>query len=232
MLNVDEEKQFHDFLGLDDKETKMFETNTANEFFEYVYNSDMFKNILDKLSCDLKLTEDEWNYILSRLISVSEKSIAEYRKDKLDCKERIVYIVCKIGMFLFEEDSPLYNEFYKMFEYMGSIIKFGNISNDLEAYYILVDDEKDEELLKIYIKQHIEACGFRSYWYSFMNMYSKNVDKESIDISEGRIVDNLGYVNGEERYNINMMNRAYDSTKKLVKKYDEWYNMNIDCEEE
>ena len=34
-----------------------------------------------------------------------------------------------------------------MFEYMGSIIKFGNISNDLEAYYILVDDEKDEELL-------------------------------------------------------------------------------------
>ena len=47
---------------------------TDSSFFEYVYNSDRFKNILDKLSCDLKLTEDE-------ILNISNAIVDAYRID-------------------------------------------------------------------------------------------------------------------------------------------------------
>ena len=65
-----------------------------------------------------------------------------------------------------------------------------------------------------------------------MHVYEANNEKSSRRFDAGEEDESVGVVTGDERSYINMMNRAYESTKKLVLRYNECYNTNIDCEEE
>lgn len=220
------------FLKLSPEEIELYRNVSANAFFKYVYNSEQFKCILNKLDINEKLTDEEWKYILGRLFLVTSRSTAEYEKNKLDLKDKLIRIICRIGMFLTATDSNLYNEFYKMFEYISSFKKLKIISSDLFDYFLLVDKEKNEVLLRIYIDQHQGAADFREYRSSFMSVYHANNERASTIMDAGEVDETVGIIDGDERTNINMMNRAYESTKKLVLRYEECYNTNIDCEEE
>jgi len=220
------------FLELDSEEVELYKYVSANAFFNYIYKSDMFNGILKKLDTDEKLTDEEWRYILGRLFLVTSRSAVEYDKNKLDIKDKLIKMICRIGMFFSRTDSSWYNEFYKMFEYMSSFKKLKLVSSDLYDCYLLVTEEKDEELLKIYIDQHKDAYDFREYRSLFMECYNTNNEKAVENIQVDSIDYGVGTVDGAERSNINMMNRAYDETKKLVLRYEEWYNKHIDCEEE
>ena len=220
------------FLTLDSEEMELYKNVSANAFFKYVYNSEMFQNILKKLDTSEKLNDEEWRYILGRLFLVTSRSTAEYENNKLDIKDKLLKIICRIGMFFSRTDSGWYNEFYKMFEFMSSFKKLKLVSSDLYGCFLLVDDEKDEELLKIYIDQHKDAYDFRKYRSAFMDCFNENNQKALADVEAGMVDREVGTVAGDERSNINMMNRAYDEAKNLVLRYNEWYNRNIDCEEE
>ena len=137
------------FLKLSPEEMELYRNVSANAFFNYIYNSVQFQDILKKLNSDEKLTDDEWMYILGRLFLVTSRSTAEYEKNNLDLKDTLIKIICRIGMFLTFTDSDVYNEFYKMFEYLSSFKKLKIISSELFDYFLLVDEEKNEELLKI-----------------------------------------------------------------------------------
>ena len=219
-------------IDLDAEELNLYKNVSANAFFKYVYNSERFQGILKKLDNNSKLNDEEWMYVLGRLFLVTSRSCVEYEKNKINLKDKLVQLICRIGMFFTSDGSEWNNEFYKMFEYMNSFNKLKLISSDLYNCYLLVDDEKKEDVLKIYLEQHKDAYEFREYRSLFMNCYSTNNNKALECYSEGFIDECVGTVAGDERSNINMMNRAFESTKKLVKKYDECYNMNIDCEEE
>ena len=219
-------------LALDAEEMDLYKNVSANAFFKHVYNSEQFKDILNKLDTNSKLTDEEWMYVLGRLFLVTSRSCVEYEKNKINFKDKLVQLICRIGMFLTRDGSEWNNEFYKMFEFMSSFKKLKLISSDLYGCYLLVDDEKDEGLLKIYLDQHKDAYDFREYRSLFMDCYNKNNNRALESNSEGFIDEGVGTVAGDERCNINMMNRAYDKSKELVLRYNEWYNRNIDCEEE
>ena len=220
------------YLELSPEEMELFSYSSTNAFFNHVYNSDQFKNIISKIDSNDRLNNEEWKYILSRLFLVTCMSNAEYECNKLDFKDRLIKLICRIGMVLTSTDSGWYNEFYKMFEYMNCFDKLKFVSDKLYGFYLLVKDEKNEELLKIYINQHQGAYDFREYRSRFMECYSNDNQKAVDNINSGYTDYEAGLVSGDIRSNINMMNRAYDSTKKLVLKYQKWYNTNIDCEEE
>ena len=211
------------FLGFAEDERDLFFNSNATTFFKYIYESDYFQNILKKINSSDCLSDDEWKYVLERLFYISVKSESEYEVDKLDFKDRIIQLFCRVGMFFTSEDSGLYNEFYKMREFLDSFRKLRSISNDLYNAYELVDSERDVKLLKLLIEHNLVCCDFRDFRQKFMDVY---------DYHNHHSLDETGLVAGDERSNINLMNRAYDKAKKLVLKYQECYNTNIDCEEE
>ena len=211
------------FLSFTEEEKDLFLNSNATTFFKYIYESDNFQNILKKINASDLLSDDEWKYVLERLFFISVKSESEYEVDKLDFKDKIIQLFCRIGMFFTGEDSGLYNEFYKMKEFLDSFKKLHSISNDLYNAYELVDDERDINLLKLLIEHNLICCDFRDYRQKFMDVYNYH---------NHHTIETTGLVVGDERSNINLMNRAYDSAKKLVLKYQECYNTNIDCEEE
>jgi len=220
------------FLELDSEEMELYKNVSANAFFKYVYNSEQFQSILNKLDTNEKLTDEEWKYILGRLFLVTSRSTAEYKKNKLGLKDKLLKLLCRIGMFFAATDSSWYNEFYKMFEFIGSFKKLKLVSSDLYGCFLLVDEEKNEDLLKIYIDQHKDAYDFRDYRKKFMDCFIENNQRALDDVAAGMVDREVGTVAGDERTNINMMNRSFDKSKELVLRYNEWYNTNIDCEEE
>ena len=106
---------------LDDEEKRLYWNNTANDFFRNVYYSKEFSPILKKLNTNEKLTTSEWNYLVDRLFLVTCKAISE--EDEVKYLDKILYILCKIGMKLSKEDGKIYNECVKMVEFIDSINK-------------------------------------------------------------------------------------------------------------
>ena len=80
---------------------------SCREYYQYLLNNTEFKRIISKVNSNDSLTNDEWLYILERLFLISYKSKVE--EDKIDINDRIYTVICKIGMKVFKEGSPIYN---------------------------------------------------------------------------------------------------------------------------
>ena len=189
--------------NLTKEEKIIFYTEDANHYYRYVKNSDCFSQLNKKLESDGKLTEEEWDYLLNRLYLVTCKAIGE--EDDITISEKLIYLISKLGYIISKKNSSLYNEAYKIMEYIGGIKKAQDINDDLLYGYDMVVDTHDEGYLDILIRQHEAAEIFRGNKSFF--------EREYVNSKDGKISDN-------EKIAINSFNRGYDSEKKLVLKYD------------
>ena len=101
-------------------------------------------------------------------------------------------------------DSKLYNECYKMIEYIKSIEMNKDINSDLIYGLEKVGTGRDYKNLDILLRQHTTACNYRESKDLFYENYKKN---------DG---SNISY---EERMAISAFTRQYKHEKELVKKY-------------
>lgn len=188
--------------GLDDTERVQYIKLTASGYFRYLYYSKPFMPILEKLDGNNRLDKQEWDYLIKRLFLVTCKAISE--EDSVNFKDKIIYILSKIGVNISIIDSHLYNECYKMVSFIDSIDKEKDINRDLLKGIELTDNSKSMTDLDILLKQHREACIFRDNQDSFYDAYNNSYS---------------GFITESERGYINSMNRSYDREKNLVNEY-------------
>ena len=187
---------------MDEEELNIAAEGSCKEYYKYLLYNTEFKRVISKVNSDASLTNDEWLYILERLFLIGYKSKVE--GDKLDINDRIYKVISKIGMKLFKEGSPVYNECIKMFKHIDFIRERKEIDKDLLFGYDFVRANKKEGYLSILIKQHEEASIFRSN----NEMFVRSVEK-------GR----SGELSQQEIIGMNATERSYLREKELVKKY-------------
>ena len=187
---------------LDDNEKKIYWNHTASEYFRNIYYSRKFSPILKKLNTQEKLTDDEWNFLVDRLFLVTCKAVSE--EDNVQLKDKLIYALCKIGLKFSSDNSYIYNECYKMVEFINSITMEKDINNDLVVGLNLVNNSNnDDTLLNELLQQHREALVFRDNQDCFYEAYEDSYK---------------GHITESERGYINSMNRSYIREKNLVNK--------------
>lgn len=187
---------------LDENERKRIDVYTASEYFTSLYYSLECKSVLDKIDSNEEISLEEWNYLIKRLFIVTCKAIVE--EDKKNIINKLDYLICRIGMFLFKKDGKAYNECYKMFEFIDSIDKDKEINLDLLYGLDEVNKRKDSSCLAVLLDQHREASLFRDKKDDYVMAYRDSY---------------TGYISDSERSYINYMERSYLREKGLVKEY-------------
>ena len=187
---------------MDEEEKEKYFMESSSKYFRYLYTTKKFENILDKLDNNYVIKEEEWFFLFKRFFAVTCKAMEE--NEKLSFLDKVIYILSKMGFKISKLDSKLYNECYKMIEYIKSIKLNNDINSDLLYGLEETGAGRDYKKLDILLKQHIIACDYREYKDMFYENYKKN---------EG---SNISY---EERIAIYSFTRQYKQEKELVKKY-------------
>ena len=187
---------------MDEEEKEKYFIESSSKYFRYLYTTKKFESILDKLDNNYTIKEDEWLFLFKRFFAVTCKAIEE--NEKLSFLDKIIYMFSNIGIHMSKLDSRLYNECYKMIEYIKSINMNKDINSDLLYGLEQVGSKRDYKKLDILLKQHTTACNYRESKDLFYDNYKKN---------DG---SNISY---EERMAISSFNRHYNKEKELVKKY-------------
>ena len=173
-------------------EEKMFENELKGIIFSYS----------EKDNVEITKKSMKTNYkelaIQLKLLKILKEN------EKLSFLDKVIYILSKMGFKISKLDSKLYNECYKMIEYIKSIEMNNDINSDLLYGLEETGAGRDYKKLDILLKQHIIACDYREYKDMFYENYKKN---------EG---SNISY---EERIAIYSFTRQYKQEKELVKKY-------------
>jgi len=188
---------------MSEEEKEVFYIESSARYFRWLYNSEEFSKILDKLDNDYAIKDKEWLFLFKRFFAVTCKAIEE--NEKLKFLDKVIYMLSKIGIKISKLDSKAYNECYKMIEYINSIKMNKDINSDLLFGLEVVGSDRNYKQLDVLIKQHTTACGFREYKDMFFDSYKKNDNS------------NISY---EERISINSFGRLYEKEKELVKIYD------------
>ena len=193
-------KEIIDEFDKEEKEKYFIESSC--KYFKYLYDTPRFKDILYKLDNDYIIKEDEWMFLFKRFFAVTCKAMEE--NEKLSFIDKVIYMFSKIGYSFSKMDTKLYNECYKMIQYIDSIKMNNDINSDLLFGLEKTGSGRDYKNLDTLLKQHIEACGYREYKDMFFESYKKS---ENSSISY------------EERIAINSIGRSYIREKELVKRY-------------
>ena len=157
-----------------------------------------------KLEKQEELTIEEWQYIMERLFLVLTKRKSE--EDELEFADKMYALISKVGMKFFEEDSPMYNEFYQMLEFVTSIQENKKVDEDLAYGFKQVLDSYNQDDLIILLRQFEEACCFQENRDKFLRRFEEK-DK--------------GIISADEKMNIKAFHNAAERSKQLVKKYNE-----------
>ena len=187
---------------MDNEEKEKYFMESSSKYFRYLYTSKKFESILDKLDNNCIIDEDEWLFLFKRFFAVTCKAMEE--NEKLSFIDKVIYMFSKIGFKISKLDSKLYNECYKMIEYIKSIKMNKDINSDLIHGLEKVGTGRDYKKLDILLKQHTVACTYREYKDMFYEYYKKSNNS------------NMSY---EERISISAFHRQYKNEKELVKKY-------------
>lgn len=194
---------------MEDEERIIYQEKSATDYFRYLYDTERFQKAMERLD------DDDWNYLFEKLYLVNYKALGE--EESHVALDGALYLFCKLGTFLTRKDTPMYNEFYKMFQLSRSVFRLRQVNDDLLFGLEWVLESLDERNLGILLSQHEEACRVRNN-----RDYMVREDAKSPDgvLSTGQIVA------------INSFNRSFEKEKRLVLKYKKCYNLSIDCEEE
>ena len=183
-------------------EQNIYDNQSTSDYFRFLYYSEFFTKILDKLDVKSKLSKEEWEELLRKLYLVTCKAISE--EDSLSIMDKLRYSLSKILIKISRTDGPMYSECFRMIEFVKSIDNEKDINLDLLEGFAIVSKSMSEEDLLILINQQREASAFRDNQDSFC---IKAIQSSKSSISES------------ERISINLMNRAYLREKELVKEY-------------
>ena len=184
------------------EEKEKYFMESSSKYFKYLYDTPAFKKILYKLDNDYIIKEEEWMFLFKRFFAVTCKAIEE--NEKISFLDRVIYMFSKIGFHISKLDSKLYNECYKMREYINSIKMNIDINSDLLFGLEKTGSGRDYKNLETLLNQHIVASSYREYKDLFYESYKKSENS------------NISY---EERIAINSLGRYYSREKELVKKY-------------
>ena len=187
---------------MDKEEKEKYFMESSSKYFRYLYSSPRFEEILDKLDNNYVIKEEEWLFLFKRFFAVTCKAMEE--NEKLSFLDKVIYMLSKIGFKISKLDSKLYNECYKMIEYIKSIEMNNDINNDLLYGLEEIGTERNYKKLDILLKQHIIACNYRESKDLFYDNYKKS---------------NSSDITFEERISISSFNREYIKEKELVKSY-------------
>ena len=185
-------------------EQEVYDNQSTSDYFRFLYYSEFFRIVLNKLDIKSKLTKEEWDELLRKLYLVTSKAISE--EDNLSVMDKLRYSLSKFFIKVSREDGPIYSECFRMIEFVKSISNEKDINCDLLEGFNIVSKSMSEDDLLILINQQREASIFRDNQESFC---IKAVESNKSSISDS------------ERVCINLMNRAYLREKELVKKYEE-----------
>ena len=180
---------------MSEEEKEIYYIESSSKYFRWLYNSEEFSKIIDKLDNDYVIEEKEWLFLFKRFFAVTCKAINE--NEELKFLDKVIYMFSNIGIKMCKLDSKGYNECYKMIEYINSIRMNIDINNDLLYGLEKVGEGRVYRDLDILIKQHNTACSFREYKDMFFESYKKN---NNSDISY------------EERIAINSFGRSYENS--------------------
>ena len=186
----------------DEEEKEKYFIESSSKYFRYLYSTPKFNGIISKLDNNYVIKEDEWMFLFKRFFAVTCKAMEE--NEKLSFLDKIIYMFSKIGYKISKMDTKLYNECYKMIQYIESIKMNNDINSDLLFGLERVGTGRDYKVLNTLLKQHIEASTYREYKDMFFESYKKSDS------------DRISY---DERIAINSFGRSYIKEKELVKRY-------------
>ena len=186
---------------LDTNEKEIYINNTASSYFNTIYSSEKFSSIIKKLNTKEIITDEEWVYVVEKLLLVTNKAILE--EEQLSFLDNIKYLLCKIIVKVLKSGS-LYNECMKMIAFIASIKLERDINIDLSIGLDIVENSKWKKDLDILLKQHKEASLFRDSQDTFIDSYR---------------VAMAGVMSDDEATEINFMDKCYNKEKELVKEY-------------
>ena len=188
--------------NLDNKELEIFLMGNTNDYYRYIKSLPEYQEILLKLDNNTCLSDEEWKYLFDKLYLVTCKSIGEEYDYKVG--DRIICALTKCLLAISKKRTPVYNEAYKLVQYIESIRKNIEIDEDLLFGLELTKEKCSEEYLDILLRQHEEAEIFRGNKNSFYKQYDESID---------------GRLSGKEIVSINSFNRGYERERELVLKY-------------
>ena len=125
--------------SLSPQEKNAYETQTASEYFRYVYYSQNFIEILKKMETTELLSDEDWNYLLEKLYLVTCKAISE--EDSVSFMDKVTYMVNKIATKVFRS-GKVHTECEKMIKFIDSVIFEEDINEDLVRGLEIVEDSR------------------------------------------------------------------------------------------
>ena len=185
-----------------EEEREVYLHKSASEYYHFLEEQEEFSTIEEKLSTEEILNEKEWLYIFYKLYLVSCRALME--EENYTLVDRVLYLLTKLGMKVCKKDGGLYNECYKMMEYLTSIKREHEINLDLFHGIDNVMDTCSETDLDRLIKQYRLANVFRDNKDAFQEAYHAS---------------DMGYISGYERMYIHACHKAYEEEKVYAKEW-------------
>lgn len=185
---------------MSDEERDCFLKTSTSEYYRFLEEQEAFQVIVEKIDHSSKLTDEEWDYITSKLYVVSCRALME--ESKFDFLDRLYILIGKIGLMISRKDKPVYNECCKMIAYARSIKQEKEMNEDCLDGLDVVIDHKQETDLDILLRQYQESNIFRSNQIAFMEEYKKSTP---------------GIITTRERMYMNAFENAYQREKELKK---------------
>lgn len=187
---------------MSDEEREIFLEQSATEYFHYIYNQKTFQSLLKRLDSNEMLLEEDWDFLLEKFYLIICKAISE--ETKVDFIDKILSLVCKMVVRFGKENTKIYNECYKLLEYVSMMKKEKEINQDLFTGYDTILNDKRKESVHVHLKQQEEASIYRANRDYYLQEYQKA---------------SSGVITNGERMAINSFNRSYMREKELVLSY-------------
>ena len=190
------------FLEMTEEEKDNYFSRNTIDYYQYIKELPLFKEIEEKMNHQEKLNETEWDFILKRLFLVFIRSLEEEKRIGLAGKIFIVF--SKLNIKILKQNSALYNTLYKVMQLVSSNEQEATINDNLYDGICAVNYSKTEENLENLLGQYQVANHFRKNKKAFYNEFQMTP---------------LEKISSNEQLYIHAFNQAYEEEKKLVKKY-------------
>lgn len=186
--------------SLDKEEKDIFMKKTATDYYHYLEEQKEFLIAQKHLLQNEKLSDKEWRYMINKLFLVSCRALAE--EGKITFADKIFFYISQLGMKVSKKNQFIYNECYKMVEFVHSLQWEKEINEDLLEKLDLVIDTYEESELDTLLKMHNEASIFRSNQDAFIEAYHEA---------------DPGYLSQKEKMYIHSFKMAYQKEKEFSK---------------
>ena len=190
-------------LQMSEEERNIFFETDCAEYYQYVMGMDEFLKIQEKLQQQETLQKEEWKFVITKLFLVY--CHFANNTEEMDMSSRFLFHLSKLGIKMAKDHGPLYNECYKLCEFIGNYQRVEDLFSDLlNGIKKLICFHQEEDLV----------CLLEQYQTTNLFLNSKKAYEDSYrNTIRGELSPN-------EKLYIHATHHAYDEEKKLVKRYE------------